>query len=127
MCVAESCWHTSICAEITCDEGMPCGMPETESLLARVTDSLTALKLLARPISAGALSSVSPRHTVYTLRYRQYRQAILTHLRGFTNLYTTGRQGLFQYNNMDHAMEMGLAAADAIAINQALPARSAAS
>ena len=120
--------HTSVCAEITCDAGDALWQAETESLLARVTDSLTALKLF-RPadICGGFVVREPQAYPIYTLRYRQYRQAILTHLRGFTNLYTTGRQGLFQYNNMDHAMEMGLAAADAIAINQAQPARSAAS
>jgi protoporphyrinogen oxidase len=120
--------HTSICAEITCDAGDTLWQAAAESLLARVTQSLTALKLFRHADVCGGFVVREPQaYPIYTLRYRQYRQAILTYLRGFTNLCTTGRQGLFQYNNMDHAMEMGLAAADAIAINQALPARSAAS
>ena len=45
------------------------------------------------------------------LRRRVLRGAI-AHL---SNLSTTGRQGLFRYNNMDHSIAMGRAFADRIA------------
>jgi len=33
------------------------------------------------------------------------------YLRGFENLQSIGRSGMFRYNNQDHAIEMGLLAA----------------
>lgn len=42
-------------------------------------------------------------------------KAVFDHLRQWPTLVTTGRQGLFSHNNMDHSMHMGLEAARALA------------
>jgi protoporphyrinogen oxidase len=118
--------HTSLCAEITCDCGDALWNADPDDLIERVIKSLAALGLFHQTEVCGGFVTREPHeYPIYTLGYRPYRAAVLTHLRRFTNLHTTGRQGLFQYSNMDHAMEMGLAAAETLGLNDALPVRSA--
>ena len=57
----------------------------------------------------------------YDLTYEQNLYKILNYLDGFKNILTTGRQGLFNYNNMDHCMDMGFKTADSIIKNQNWP------
>jgi protoporphyrinogen oxidase len=112
--------YTSLCAEITCDVEDDLWHADPDQLIARVTSSLHRLNLLHPSEVCGGFVTREPQeYPIYTLAYRQHREAILTHLRRLTNLHTTGRQGLFQYTNMDQAMEMGLAAADAVLAQQA--------
>jgi protoporphyrinogen oxidase len=50
-------------------------------------------------------------YPVYDLHYKKHLKVIKSYLRRFENLHLIGRSGLFRYNNMDHAIEMGLIAA----------------
>jgi protoporphyrinogen oxidase len=61
-------------------------------------------------------------YPLYTIDFRDHLQVIFQHLRQFENLVTTGRQGLFNHNNMDHSMLMGLKAAETIAQTSENPA-----
>lgn len=107
--------YTSLCAEITCNAGDDLWRADPDQLIERVMSSLHRLGLLHPSEVCGGFVTREPHeYPIYTLPYRQHRGAILAHLRCFTNLQTTGRQGLFQYNNMDQAMEMGLTAADTL-------------
>jgi protoporphyrinogen oxidase len=65
-------------------------------------------------VDGGVVTREPHEYPIYTLRYRDHRDALLAYLGRFANLQTIGRQGRFQYNNMDHAMEMGLAAAETL-------------
>jgi protoporphyrinogen oxidase len=107
--------YTSLCVEITCDVGDALWHADSDALIERVTSSLHHLGLLHPAEVCGGFVTREPyEYPIYTLTYRQHREAILRHLRRFTNLQTTGRQGLFQYNNMDQAMAMGLTAAETL-------------
>jgi len=53
-------------------------------------------------------------YPLYTIEFRQQLEEIFQYLRGFANLITTGRQGLFNHNNMDHSMLMGIKAAECL-------------
>jgi protoporphyrinogen oxidase len=114
--------HTSLCAEITCDAGDALWHADPDSLIERVVDSLAGLGLFHKTeVCGGFVTREAHEYPIYTLGYRTDRTAVLTHLRRFTNLHTTGRQGLFQYCNMDHAVEMGLTAADTLYADCTLP------
>jgi protoporphyrinogen oxidase len=107
--------YTSLCAEITCEAGDDLWRTDPDQLIERVISSLHRLGLLHPSDVCGGFVTREPHeYPIYTLAYRQHHEAILSHLRCFTNLQTTGRQCLLQYNNMDEAMEMGLVAADTL-------------
>lgn len=53
-------------------------------------------------------------YPVYDLEYDDHLQIIKHYLEGFKNLFYIGRPGRFRYNNQDHSLEMGMAAARSI-------------
>jgi protoporphyrinogen oxidase len=61
-------------------------------------------------------------YPLYSLDYRERLQTALEGLASIDNLLTTGRQGLFNHNNTDHSIYMGLRAARAIAADPMRPA-----
>src|SRR5690606_13643104 len=56
-------------------------------------------------------------YPLYTTDFRTHLDTLSEYLRPVKNLVTTGRQGLFNHNNMDHSMLMGLRAAEVLAKN----------
>jgi protoporphyrinogen oxidase len=56
-------------------------------------------------------------YPLYTVRFRDHLDRVCDYLRRFPNLVSTGRQGLFNHNNMDHSMLMGIRAAECVAAN----------
>jgi protoporphyrinogen oxidase len=65
-------------------------------------------------IEAGFAVRVPHTYPLYTTDYQDRLNTIFGYLRQFPNLVTTGRQGLFNHNNMDHSMLMGIRAAECI-------------
>ncbi|MEI7633231.1 MAG: FAD-dependent oxidoreductase [bacterium] len=63
-------------------------------------------------------------YPLYTTRYRERLTTVCRYLRRFPNLVSTGRQGLFNHNNMDHSILMGLRAAECAAANPGNAAQS---
>jgi protoporphyrinogen oxidase len=111
---------TSVCAEMTCDQGDAVWHAGSDQLIERVAKTLVQLNLIRMHEVCGGFVAREPHaYPIYTLRYREHRDTLLTYLNRFTNLHTIGRQGRFQYNNMDHTMEMGLAAAETLGANVA--------
>ena len=53
-------------------------------------------------------------YPVYDLEYKGHLDSVLGCVESVKGLDTTGRQGLFKYNNMDHSIAMGFTAADNI-------------
>jgi len=70
-------------------------------------------------INDAAALRVPHTYPLYTKDFRVHLQTLCDYLRPVTNLITTGRQGLFNHNNMDHSMLMGIRAAEVIAENPA--------
>ena len=106
---------TMICAEITCDLGDEIWTKSDAELREIAVQDLVTIGLI-RPEEV--LETFTHRevfaYPLYTLGYREHLDAVLGHLDGIESLDTTGRQGLFKYNNMDHSIAMGLGAADNI-------------
>jgi protoporphyrinogen oxidase len=57
-------------------------------------------------------------YPVYDLDYIENLRVIKEYLDKFENLYYIGRPGRFKYNNQDHSLEMGIAAAKGIIENK---------
>ena len=104
---------TLLCAEITCDyEDAEWRLSDAE-LQAIVVKDMGRLGLIKE---SDILQTFSRReryaYPIYDLEYRTHRDRLLAHITSIDGLLSTGRQGLFKYNNMDHSIGMGLAAAD---------------
>lgn len=104
---------TSIVFEIPCDEGDPVWEESDEVLLQRTWDHL--LKHFGWAVKAEIVGThvyrVEKEYPVFERGYRLQLDAIKLYLGGFSNLHVIGRNGTFQYNNMDHSIMMGLKAA----------------
>lgn len=90
-------------------------MPQAD-LIARVRADAISTGLVTEADLEDAFALKVP-HTypLYTTDFQANLTTVLTYLARFKNLVSTGRQGLFNHNNMDHSMLMGLRAADAVA------------
>jgi protoporphyrinogen oxidase len=100
--------RTAVCAEITCKFEDPIWNLSLEEAGALAIRDLETIGLL-RPGQAKPLHLTKLRYAypVYDLHYRENLRAGLDYVKGFANLQTTGRQGLYRYNNMDHSIAMG--------------------
>ena len=66
----------------------------------------------ARPIDMHKLKYAYP---IYDLTYKENLDTLKRTAKQVKNLHTTGRQGLYRYNNMDHSIAMGRRIAKTIA------------
>lgn len=106
---------TLICCEITCDYGDEIWNESDENLRKIAVKDLVDIGLIK---ADEVLEEFTHRevyaYPLYTLGYRTHLDAVLAYLDAIQGLDTTGRQGLFKYNNMDHSVAMGFTAADNI-------------
>ena len=107
--------RTVLCCEITCRPGDARWAMDAEQAEVLARADLVTVGLLApgegRLVELARLPHAYP---VYDLEYRARIQALRRETRRVANLVTTGRQGLFRYNNMDHSMAMGRKVARAL-------------
>ncbi len=112
-----------LCVEITCRPGDPIEQESEQALASLVIGQMAATGLFRKDEVTESFSWRIPyAYPVYTLDYAERLDTVLAGLRQVPNLMTLGRQGLFNHNNMDHSIGMGLRAADLL---NAMPAADA--
>jgi protoporphyrinogen oxidase len=102
---------TVLCCEITCfkdDEVWNMGREEATKV---AVEDMAAIDLL-RPeeVLDSHVYNLEHAYPIYDITYKPHVEKVLGFVDSFENLKSTGRQGRFKYNNMDHSMQMGLAA-----------------
>jgi len=104
---------TMVCAEITATRGDRHWNMEDAELIRLASSNLVTLGLLRADeiLDGGFVKRVDFAYPIYDLTYRGHLDTLLTWLKGFENMISTGRQGLFRYGNMDHSIAMGHAIA----------------
>jgi protoporphyrinogen oxidase len=103
---------SSLGMEYFCDEGDDLWNMTDERLVALATRELVTLGLAHDAAVRDAhVIRQSRAYPVYDRSYRQRLNTIRAYLEGFQNLQTVGRNGMHRYNNMDHSMLTGMAAA----------------
>ncbi len=102
-----------LCAEIPARPSDPIQYADEAELKARVWEGFqkTGMAKDAECIDQVVLK-VPRAYPIYRVGYREELKQVLDYLSGMGNLISTGRQGLFHYNNSDHSMEMGRLAAE---------------
>lgn len=106
---------SSIVAEITCAGAEGRWKSTDLELNDLMSDDLLTTDLVQiTDLEDYAIYRVPNAYPVYDLEYRNRLNRIFSWLRTINNLTTTGRQGLYHHNNLDHSILMGQAAAEFI-------------
>ncbi len=99
---------TVVCCEITClwdDEHWEITLEEGAKIAER---DLVTVGLIEPGITRGIdMHKLRYAYPVYDLHYKGHLDRMRKEVKRVANLQTTGRQGLFRYNNMDHSIAMG--------------------
>jgi protoporphyrinogen oxidase len=107
---------TVVCCEITCredDESWNLSFEEATAIAIRDLEMVG----LIRPGSARGIDLHRLRYAypIYDLTYKENLEVLKLAAKKVRNLHTTGRQGLYRYNNMDHSIAMGRRIAKTVA------------
>jgi protoporphyrinogen oxidase len=107
--------QTMVVFEVTTRWEDPLWQSPVEAVIEKVRADATRIGLI-KPGECQTSFAIKVPHTypVYETGYRQRMVAVVNHLAALPNLITTGRQGLYNHNNMDHSMLMGMRAAEQI-------------
>jgi protoporphyrinogen oxidase len=114
--------QTVIAADFTAAEGSELWTASDEELVNRVTAGLVETKFINSNDVVNHLvvrrKNFYPR---YDLEYARKMKIVSEKLRGVTNLLTTGRIGMYNYNNSDHCADMGKFIAEHLAAGEDPP------
>ncbi len=99
---------TVVCCEITCrhgDEHWNLTLEEGTKIAIRDLETVGLIEPgTARGIDMHKLRYAYP---IYDLTYKENLEVLKRAAKRVRNFHTTGRQGLYRYNNMDHSIAMG--------------------
>lgn len=104
---------TLVAAEITCNYEDSIWSMDEAGLIDLAARDLETVGLLKREeVIGGTIHRERYSYPLYDLEYRGHVEKCLDWMKRFENFHSTGRQGLFQYGNMDHSIAMGLVLAE---------------
>ncbi len=107
---------TVLGAEISCFEDDGVWRASDDDLFKKVVAGLERAELAPESEIRGLFTAREPHaYPMYKLNYRNSLETVLDECGRIENLLPNGRQGLFKFNNLDHCVEMGLAAAEHVA------------
>jgi protoporphyrinogen oxidase len=99
---------TVVCCEITCRIGDEHWKLDLEQGAKIATRDLEALGLIQPGTARGIdLAKLPYAYPIYDLTYKENLEVLKRAAKKVRNFQTTGRQGLYRYNNMDHSIAMG--------------------
>ena len=106
---------TSLLVEFFCFEGDGIWNMEKEALTELTMHHLVRLGFCKRDDLRRSYHIRQKKvYPIYDVGYRPYVDAVRSYLDSFENLRCIGRPGRFRYNNQDHSLEMGIAAAESV-------------
>lgn len=113
-----------IVLEITCHPGDSTSQKSDKQLVNATIKGLDRVGLV-RPdeIVNTHVHRIPFTYPLYDLDYRERLGKVWRYLENFPRLISTGRQGLFLHNNMDHSIHMGFRTADRILEGHENPAK----
>lgn len=97
---------TVLTVEITCNRNDEDWLIPDKKLFEKVMVELKDTGITSTP-SDYLVKRLAGIYPVYDLKYSENLNKILMYLDSI-NIYTIGRHGLFNYNNMDHCIDMGI-------------------
>jgi len=110
---------TVILAEITTNFGSRLYNSSDKEISEMVFKDLEKADILKRKEVEEVFTRKAERvYPIYSLDYKKNLNKVLNYLNNINGLYTIGRQGLFNYNNTDHCIDMGMKTVNYIASNE---------
>ncbi|MDX2176776.1 MAG: FAD-dependent oxidoreductase [Candidatus Sumerlaeia bacterium] len=105
--------QTALVLEITCHRDDPVWRMTDRQLIDQSVADLTKIGMLnSADVAASMVHRIPNTYPLYDLGYRDRMQVLIEYLGKVPGLISTGRQGLYLHNNMDHSIHMGFRAAD---------------
>ena len=102
-----------LCLEITVRPGDPLNGESDEAIAREATAQAAATGIFREDeVVERVVYRIPFAYPIYSTDYRERLATALDGVRRLGNLITLGRQGLFNHNNMDHSIYMGLVAGD---------------
>lgn len=100
--------RTSLCCDLTCSEEDAAWRMRDDEMAAKCAETLAQSGFIHSSDVEGRLVKRSRNfYPVYDLAYAEKLKTVSDILRGVDNLLTTGRIGMYNYNNSDHCADMG--------------------
>ncbi|MEO8376692.1 MAG: FAD-dependent oxidoreductase, partial [Candidatus Sumerlaeota bacterium] len=116
--------ETLVVFEITCHHGDKIWKSGDKALTAATLRGAERVGLFKRSeVSKSLVHRIPYTYPIYDLGYRKRLDEIRKYLEKFPRVISTGRQGLFLHNNMDHSIHMGFRSADVMLNGGENPAR----
>jgi protoporphyrinogen oxidase len=107
--------QTVLVCEIACDRGDYWWNLNEKRIVNRCVDDLERLRLIRREeVLAQKVERLEYGYPLYELDYKEKLDILYEYLLTIPNLVGHGRQGLYRYDTMDHAMKTGMIAAEVI-------------
>jgi len=104
---------TVLVAEYFCFRGDGVWKARDEEIIETTITHLEKLGFVDRSTAGGGQVVRVPRaYPLFEIGYSEHVSRIFAYLNRFRNLHAIGRNGMFRYYNMDHAIESGLDAAE---------------
>jgi len=101
--------QTALMVEITCNKSDSIYSKTDKEILDLVLKDMNKVKLLNKQTPFDfTIKKMENIYPIYSLSYKKNFEIILEYLRKIENLYSIGRNGLFNYNNMDHCVDMSM-------------------
>jgi protoporphyrinogen oxidase len=86
-----------------------------EGLTGLTVENLELLGFIRKDAVLGSLVVRAPKaYPLFEIGYREWCDKIYAYLSGFENLHIAGRNGMFRYYNMDHAIGSGIRSAEKV-------------
>lgn len=106
---------TVLCVEITCGEDDEKWKASDEFLYKKAIDGLRDAEIITEnEIEEYFVKRLTNAYPVYDINYKRNIEITLDYLDSLGNIYSVGRQGIFNYCGMVDAMDMGFTAAEHI-------------
>lgn len=103
---------SSLCTEISCSKDDELWNAKKEVIFEHSLSSLKKMNLIKKSDTDDFfIDRLSHAYPVYEIGYEKHVNTLISYLHSSCNLITAGRQGLFRYGNMDHAIDMGFLSA----------------
>ncbi|MDI6784348.1 MAG: FAD-dependent oxidoreductase [bacterium] len=112
---------SSLVIEVTCSPSDSIWSTSDAEFYANLIPHLKQVELVANEdeVEEYLVVRIPNAYPIYDLAYQIKITKLFEFLSGVSNLITTGRQGLFHHNNLDHSLIMGTTAAKYILANPA--------
>lgn len=99
---------TSLCCDFTCDDKSPVWRSNDETIINKCIEGLVEGGLIrSDEITGSFVKRFVEFYPRYDLDYIEKLKAVKRALQVFENLLLTGRIGMYNYNNVDHCLDMG--------------------